>query len=316
MDIDVGGHGGGGGVGLVMSNRRSSAACTVSVVVVARLRSSLPLLPSPRGRRRCLRRHSSVVTAIHRCVVLTVATLGVVLTIVVVILAVTVVVILSVVVVGVVLTPLLPVARLHTHAPGLGHASRRLGTEDPAWLEYRGDERQGKSSKNGFKFSVHTRSAGSVAWHSLRVYASRAGAGSRGRSPVGRNVWAGEVVRFTRGKEEEYLVCTAAPLPSHAHSSAPEPMPGSSGCPAGIVPSSVNQLDIACSRSYPRARGKKRRSVRVIGHGAQTARARVSWQGITKQCGDEKRARGVGWKFAIDSDEKRLGREILTPLVA
>ncbi|KAH9023920.1 hypothetical protein EDB84DRAFT_1437913 [Lactarius hengduanensis] len=194
MDIDVGGHGGGGGVGLVMSNRRSSAACTVSVVVVARLRSSLPLLPSPRGRRRCLRRHSSVVTAIHRCVVLTVATLGVVLTIVVVILAVTVVVILSVVVVGVVLTPLLPVARLHTHAPGLGHASRRLGTEDPAWLEYRGDERQGKSSKNGFKFSVHTRSAGSVAWHSLRVYASRAGAGSRGRSPVGRNVWAGEVV--------------------------------------------------------------------------------------------------------------------------
>ncbi|KAH9007637.1 hypothetical protein EDB84DRAFT_1572686 [Lactarius hengduanensis] len=146
MDVDVGSHGGGGGVGLVMSNRRSSAACTVSVsrgrqvavvVATAAITPRSSSLPPP-------------------------SLLGVVLTIVVVILAVTVVVILSVVVVGVVLTPLLPVARLHTHAPGLGHASRRLGTEDPAWLEYRGDERQGKSSKNGFKFSVHTRSAGSL----------------------------------------------------------------------------------------------------------------------------------------------------------
>ncbi|KAH9062550.1 hypothetical protein EDB83DRAFT_2315414 [Lactarius deliciosus] len=78
MDIDVGGHGGRGGVGLVMSSGCSSAVCTASVIVVARLRSSLPLLPSPRGCHLCVRRHSSVVVAVRRCVVLVVAIVEVV----------------------------------------------------------------------------------------------------------------------------------------------------------------------------------------------------------------------------------------------
>ena len=48
----------------------------------------------------------------------------------------------------------------------------------------------GRSLRNGVRFSVQTRSAGSVAWR--RVYAS--GVGRRGRSPVGRKACVGEVV--------------------------------------------------------------------------------------------------------------------------
>jgi hypothetical protein len=49
---------------------------------------------------------------------------------------------------------------------------------------------QGRSFRNGVRFSVQTRSAGSVAWRRLCLY----GAGNRGRSPVGGKARIGEVV--------------------------------------------------------------------------------------------------------------------------
>ncbi len=51
-------------------------------------------------------------------------------------------------------------------------------------------EGQGRSFRNGVRFSVQTRSAGSVAWRRLCL----CGAGNRGRSPVGGKARVGEVV--------------------------------------------------------------------------------------------------------------------------
>ncbi|KAH9001948.1 hypothetical protein EDB83DRAFT_2324510 [Lactarius deliciosus] len=253
----------GGGVGLVMGSGRSSAACIVSVIVVAVVVAAAAITVTPRSSSLPPPSLLGVVPAVVNVVV---------------ILAVTIVVILVVVAVGVVLMPLLPVARLRTR-PGPDHATGPVGDSASKILCSLSSaatptrERQGKSLKNrdGFKFSVHTCPTGSVAWHSLRVYASRAGAGSRGTSSVGRNASAWEVV------------CSASML-----CSAPEPMPGSSGCPAvvTVVPSSVVSWGSrVLAGSTLGLGGRKRRTVAyVVGHGAQTTR-RVSWHrdGITKQ---------------------------------
>lgn len=61
----------------------------------------------------------------------------------------------------------------------------------------------GRSFRNGVRFSVQTRSAGSVAWRRVCVR----GAGSRGRSPVCGKARVGDVV------------CSVSMLPSEAQKS-------------------------------------------------------------------------------------------------
>ena len=78
--------------------------------------------------------------------------------------------------------------RTCTPSPGhanLGQKSCRVQAErTPVWAG------QGGNFGNGVRFSVQTRSAGSVAWHRLCLCS----VGSRGRSSIGRNVRIGEVV--------------------------------------------------------------------------------------------------------------------------
>ncbi|KAH9160260.1 hypothetical protein EDB89DRAFT_1914943 [Lactarius sanguifluus] len=190
--------------------------------------------------------------AIRRRVLLAVATVGIVLT------AVNVMVVLAVVAVGVVLTPVGALAHTHAQTMPVGDSTSKIlfGLSSAAAPACEG---QGRSLRDGFKFSVHMRSVGSMVW---RVYVSRAGAGGRGSSPVGRMAWAGEVVCSTsmlpseaqnspesenafqrvsmlwsgrsgsQGGMRKMVPCLyCRPWPIHAHSSAPEPTPGSPGCP-------------------------------------------------------------------------------------
>lgn len=95
---------------------------------------------------------------------------------------------------------------------------------------------QGRSFRNGVRFSVQTRSASSVAWRRLCL----CGASSREGSPIGGNARVKEVVcrasillsdaqnRSERTEMRRGLAC--APSPIHAPSSTPEPTPGSPGC--------------------------------------------------------------------------------------
>ncbi|KAH9069657.1 hypothetical protein EDB83DRAFT_2314332 [Lactarius deliciosus] len=238
MDVDVDGRGGGGGVGLVMGSRRSSAVCTVAVVIAAAaITPWSSSLPPP-------------------------SLLGVVLTIVVVILAVTVVVILAVVAIGVVLKPLLPVVRLHTHAPGLGHAV--------------GDS----ASK-----ILHGLSSAETS--------DRCTGAPRGAQPEGVCVACGSGKSWEVTCREERV--GGGGRVQRVHSGSTQGPGERAECRAGMTKGMTT---------------RKRRShgVRVIGHrdGAQTLA-----QTTVRTALQSKSGLGGGLEIC-----HRLGREILTPLVA